>query len=168
MFMPKHKTAIRSTNVLSWVVSFATFLSWGAVTASLVAWGLAIWPYDGQPLATPVAMDPVLKGSAASTKNLNRILGVSSISDGAEPDAPSVHSRLVLVGIAKSGTNMAALIAVDGQAAKLFAKGMEVLPGLLLQSVSLQQAHLGAALNSPPHISLDMPNRAEPARGWLQ
>jgi len=45
---------------------------------------------------------------------------------------------------------------------------MEVLPGLVLQSVSLQQAHLGAALNSPSHMSLDMPKRAEPARGWAQ
>lgn len=90
------------------------------------------------------------------------------MSVGAEPDAPSVQTRLVLVGIAKSGANMAALIAVDGQAAKPYAKGMEVLPGLVLQSVSLQQAHLGAALNSPSHMSLDMPKLAEPARGWAQ
>jgi hypothetical protein len=166
--MRQHNTATHSTNVLSWAAPVASFVLWGAATASLVAWGLAFWPNDGQPLATPVSMGPVATGSEVSATNLSRILGVSSMSVGAEPDAPSVHTRLVLVGIAKSGANMAALIAVDGQAAKPFAKGMEVLPGLVLQSVSLQQAHLGVALNSPSHMSLDMPKRAEPARGWVQ
>jgi hypothetical protein len=119
--MRQHNTATHSTNVLSWAAPVASFVLWGAATASLVAWGLAFWPNDGQPLATPVAMGPVATGSEVSATNLSRILGVSSMPAGAEPDAPSVHSRLVLVGIAKSGANMAALIAVDGQAAKPFA-----------------------------------------------
>jgi hypothetical protein len=56
---------------------------------------------------------------------------------------------LALLGIAKRGKEFSALIAVDGQAAKPYAKGAEVLPGLVLQSVSLQQAHLGASLGGP-------------------
>jgi hypothetical protein len=83
----------------------------------------------------------------------------------AEPASPSLVSRLALLGIAKSGKEFSALIAVDGQAAKPFAKGTEVLPGLVLQSVNLQQAHLGASLGGPVQLSLDMPKRAEPARG---
>jgi hypothetical protein len=86
----------------------------------------------------------------------------------AEPASPSLVSRLALLGIAKSGKEFSALIAVDGQAAKPFAKGTEVLPGLVLQSVNLHQAHLGASLGGPVQLSLDMPKRAEPARGVVQ
>ena len=56
---------------------------------------------------------------------------------------------------------------MDGQAAKPFAKGAEVLPGLVLQNVSLQQASLGASISSAAQIQLDMPKRAEPARGVI-
>jgi hypothetical protein len=104
----------------------------------------------------------------APTANLGKVLGAVSVSAVAEPAAPSLVSRLALLGIAKSGKEFSALIAVDGQAAKPFAKGTEVLPGLVLQSVNLQQAHLGASLGGPVQLSLDMPKRAEPARGVVQ
>jgi hypothetical protein len=99
---------------------------------------------------------------------LGKVLGAVSVSAVAEPAAPSLVSRLALLGIAKRGKEFSALIAVDGQAAKPFAKGAEVLPGLVLQSVNLQQAHLGASLGGPVQLSLDMPKRAEPARGVVQ
>ena len=104
----------------------------------------------------------------APSSDVGKVLGAVSVSAVAEPAAPSLASRLVLVGVAKSGEDMVALIAVDGQAAKPFAKGAEVLPGLLLQTVSLQQASLGAHLNSPTQLILDMPKRAEPTRGVVQ
>ena len=162
----------------SWAAPTAAFVLWGAATASLVAWGLAFWPNDGLPLATPVAMDPASKladanmGAGAlrtdTASALGKVLGAVSVSAVAGPAATSLVSRLALLGIAKSGKEFSALIAVDGQAAKPYAKGTEVLPGLVLQSVNLQQAHLGASLGGPVQLSLDMPKRAEPARGVVQ
>ena len=178
-----------------WAAPAASFLVWAAATASLVAWGLAFWPGDGRPLANSVSMDTASNragvsnanlaaagkgivantsslGSASSsadtsTGDLGKVLGASTAVQ-VEPAAPSLVSRLALLGIAKSGKEFSALIAVDGQAAKPFAKGAEVLPGLVLQNVSLQQASLGASISSPAQIQLDMPKRAEPARGVVQ
>lgn len=104
--------------------------------------------------------------STASPTELGKVLGAGNFV-ASEPAAPSLVSRLALIGIAKSGADMTALIAIDGQAAKPFAKGTEVLPGLVLQSVSLQQANLGASTSSPVQLSLDMPKRNEPARGVI-
>ena len=185
----------RTSTSSSWAAPTASLLVWAAATASLVAWGLAFWPGDGRPLANNVSMDTASnragvsntnmaaagKGIAAntsslgsasssadtSTADLGKVLGASTAVQ-VEPAAPSLVSRLALLGIAKRGKEFSALIAVDGQAAKPFAKGAEVLPGLVLQNVSLQQASLGASISSAAQIQLDMPKRAEPARGMVQ
>ena len=142
----------------------ATFLLWGIATASLVAWGLAFWPNDGKPLVGSIANGPAVATREAA--DLGKVLGVGKAAT-TKPESPSLVSRLVLVGVAKSGSEISALIAVDGQPAKPFAKGMEVLPGLMLQSVTLQQAQLGAGIGGSAQLSLDMPKRAEPARGMV-
>lgn len=170
----------RSSALPVWAAPAASFLVWAAATASLVAWGLAFWPNDGRPLANSVSMETASNRAGAltfnlgspsqtdaPTANLGKVLGASTMV-AAEPASPSLVSRLALLGIAKSGKEFSALIAVDGQAAKPYAKGTEVLPGLVLQSVNLQQAHLGASLGGPVQLSLDMPKRAEPARGVVQ
>lgn len=170
----------RSSALPVWAAPAASFLVWAAATASLVAWGLAFWPNDGRPLANSVSMETASNRAGALTSNLGspsqtdaptanlgKVLGASTMV-AAEPASPSLVSRLALLGIAKRGKEFSALIAVDGQAAKPYAKGAEVLPGLVLQSVSLQQAHLGASLGGPVQLSLDMPKRAEPARGVVQ
>lgn len=170
----------RSSALPVWAAPAASFLVWAAATASLVAWGLAFWPNDGRPLANSVSMETASNRAGALTSNLGspsqtdaptanlgKVLGASTMV-AAEPASPSLVSRLALLGIAKRGKEFSALIAVDGQAAKPFAKGTEVLPGLVLQSVNLQQAHLGASLGGPVQLSLDMPKRAEPARGVVQ
>ena len=170
----------RTSTSSSWAAPTASLLVWAAATASLVAWGLAFWPGDGRPLANSVSMDTASnragvsnadtaaagKGLAAntSTADVGKVLGASTAVQ-VEPAAPSLVSRLALLGIAKRGKEFSALIAVDGQAAKPFAKGAEVLPGLVLQNVSLQQASLGTSISSAAQIQLDMPKRAEPARG---
>ena len=172
----------RTSTSSSWYAPTARLLVWAAATASLVAWGLAFWPGDGRPLANSVSMDTASNragvsnanmpaagnGMAAntSTADLGKVLGASTAVQ-VEPAAPSLVSRLALLGIAKRGNAFSALIAVDGQAAKPFAKGAEVLPGLVLQNVSLQQASLGASISSAAQIQLDMPKRAEPARGVI-
>jgi hypothetical protein len=170
----------RSSALPVWAAPAASFLVWAAATASLVAWGLAFWPNDGRPLANSVSMETASNRAGALTSNLGspsqtdaptanlgKVLGASTMV-AAEPASPSLVSRLALLGIAKRGKEFSALIAVDGQAAKPYAKGAEVLPGLVLQSVNLQQAHLGASISSPAQIQLDMPKRAEPARGVVQ
>lgn len=173
----------RTSTSSSWAAPTASLLVWAAATASLVAWGLAFWPGDGRPLANSVSMDTASNragvsnsdtaaagnGIAAntSTADVGKVLGASTAVQ-VEPAAPTLVSRLALLGIAKRGKEFSALIAVDGQAAKPFAKGAEVLPGLVLQNVSLQQASLGASISSPAQIQLDMPKRAEPARGVVQ
>ena len=170
----------RSSALPVWAAPAASFLVWAAATASLVAWGLAFWPNDGRPLANSVSMETASNRAGALTSNLGspsqtdaptanlgKVLGASTMV-AAEPASPSLVSRLALLGIAKRGKEFSALIAVDGQAAKPFAKGAEVLPGLVLQNVSLQQASLGASISSPAQIQLDMPKRAEPARGMVQ
>lgn len=165
--MPQNPISNLSLNQRSWAAPTAGFLLWAAASASLVAWGLAFWPHDGQPLASSVAMgQSVAANTALSAGDLGKVLGASTTL-AAEPAAPSLVSRLVLVGVAKSGSEISALIAIDGQAAKPFAKGAEVLPGLVLQSVSLQQAQLGAGIGGSAQLSLDMPKRAEPARGMV-
>ena len=143
--------------------ALASFVVWGAVSASLVAWGLAFWPANQQPLAPSLAS--AVLPTPMQAAELGKVLGMNSQSEAStEKAAPSTASRLSLIGVAKSGArDMVALIAVDGQAAKPIARGAEVLPGLVLQSVSLEQASLGAALNAPAQLQLEMPKRAVPA-----
>lgn len=160
-----------SSSPWSWSQSapaWASFLVWGAASASLVAWGLAFWPADSLPLAASTASTAVMQNPIQAA-DLGKVLGMQAQANTpAENAAPSTASRLSLIGVAKSGSrDMVALIAVDGQAAKPFARGTEVLPGLVLQSVSLQKASLGASLASPSSLQLDMPHRPEAATGSL-
>ncbi len=158
-----------SNSPWSWSQSapaLASFVVWGAASASLVAWGLAFWPADSKPLAPSLASaalpNPVQAG------DIGAVLGASPQAQAPATAAPSTASRLSLIGVAKSGSSdMVALIAVDGQAAKPFARGSEVLPGLVLQFVSLQQANLGVSLDGPPQLQLDMPQRPVAATGSL-
>ena len=53
----------------------------------------------------------------------------------------------------------AALIAVDGQAARPFRLGAEVAAGLVLQVVTAQQVRLGADINGPVSVTLEMPSK---------
>lgn len=145
-----------------------TALIWGAAAASAVAWGLAFWPGDGRPLAPSVSQGVVTATAGIQVPDIGKVLGVNRAVSSQAPAAPELASRLALIGIAKSGVNQSvALIAVDGQAAKPFARGAEVLPGVVLQNVSLQQAVLGADINGPVQLQLSMPLRPEPATGLL-
>jgi len=151
-----------------WLSGLSATVLWGAAAASAVAWGLAFWPGDGKPLAPNITMDATPSGSLPAGE-IGKVLG-ATLAGASSPAvaAPEISSRLALVGIAKSGAKQSlALIAVDGQAAKPFARGAEVLPGLLLQSVTLQQAQLGASMDGPAVLQLNMPVRPEPATGVL-
>ncbi len=150
-----------------WLSGLSATVLWGAAAASAVAWGLAFWPGDGKPLASNVSMDATPSGSLPAG-DIGQVLGAKHAGAAPQAAAPELSSRMVLIGIAKSGAKQSlALIAVDGQAAKPFARGAEVLPGLLLQSVTLQQAQLGASMDGPAVLQLNMPVRPEPATGVL-
>ena len=151
-----------------WLPKASALLLWTGAAASAAAWGLAFWPADPRPLAPSVGLQ-VTQPVALQAADIGKVLGLSSASETSlSPAAPEISSRLALIGIAKSGVNQSvALIAVDGQAAKPFARGTEVVPGLLLQTVTLQQAQLGARIDGPAQLQLSMPVRPEPATGVL-
>lgn len=142
--------------------ALVSFTLWALAAASFTGWGLALWPVDQRPVAV-VAMASPASGDLASLKaDFSQVLG-------RQPEviaqAPALASRLSLLGVARAGDSQAvALISVDGQAVKPVFRGAEVLPGLLLQSVTLEQAVLGATLQGPAALVLPMPKRPEPTQ----
>ena len=72
--------------------------------------------------------------------------------------APSLASRFQLQGVMAGGPNAgAALIAVDGKAAKPFRVGAVVADGLVLQSAQGRRVTLGAAMDGPQSLVLELP-----------
>ena len=134
----------------SWAVRLTTLALWLLAAGSAVYWGLR--------LSAPVAGVPVPDAEA-----LARLLGVVALDAPAVVAAPtaSVASRFVLVGVlaGRSSGAGAALIAVDSQPAKPFRVGAKIDAGLVLQSVGVRQARLGAALRGPTLVTLEVPTR---------
>lgn len=143
--------------------ALASLMLWGLAAASFTGWALALWPADQRPVAV-VAMAAPSAGDLTGLKaDISKVLG-------SQPEvlaqAPALASRLSLWGVARAGDQQAvALISVDGQPAKQVSRGAEVLPGLLLQSVTLEQAVLGATPQGPAALLLPMPKRPEPVPG---
>ena len=74
------------------------------------------------------------------------------------PVAPSLASRFQLQGVlAGGGSQGVALIAVDGKSAKPYRVGAWVTEGLVLQSAQGRRISLGAALNTPEMVVLELP-----------
>ncbi len=140
--------------------ALVSFSLWALTAASFTGWGLALWPTDQRPVAV-VAMKAPGAGDMAGLKaDISKVLG-------RQPEvvaqAPAMASRLSLLGVARASDQQAvALISVDGQPVKPVMRGVEVLPGLLLQSVSLEEAVLGVSLHGPAALVLPMPKRPEP------
>ena len=89
-----------------------------------------------------------------------RLLGVQAANAvAARAPVASLASRFALIGVlaGRSSGGGAALIAVDGQPAKPFRVGAAVDEGLLLQSLDPRQARLGASMDGPATLTLDMP-----------
>lgn len=145
------------TNTYSkWGVRLGTLALWAAAGASVVFWGLRL----SAPAATgsaPVVLPPPV---APDAQALARLLGVPAHPTvaAAGPVAP-VASRFVLVGVlaGRQSGGGAALIAVDGKPAKPFRVGAVVDDGLVVQALGPRQAQLGAALDGPATVTLDMP-----------
>ena len=139
-----------------WGVRLGTLALWALAGASVVYWGLRL---SARPVGLTV---PVVAPAAAApdAQAMARLLGVPAAgAAAARAPAASLTSRFALIGVlaGRSSGGGAALIAVDGQPAKPFRVGAVVDEGLVLQSLDPRQARLGASVDGPATLTLDMP-----------
>ena len=94
--------------------------------------------------------------------SLNRALGAAAL--GADRvSAPGWSSRLSLVGVVRAGArDGAALIAVDGKAARAVRVGAEVEPGLYLLALEPRLARLGPDRQGTESVVLELPRPKTP------
>lgn len=133
-------------------VRLVNWLVFALLGASVVFWGLRLL---GQPSRTPApalvsAPEPV---ASIDTSAVARGLGAPVAVTGASANTAQA-ARFQLKGVAAVGQGGAALIAVDGQAAKPYALGAEVAPGLRLNALGKRHAELGEGATA---IRLDLP-----------
>jgi general secretion pathway protein C len=130
----------------------ASLVVWGVVAFSAVTWALR-WSAIGQsPSGDAVAAQalPALDVSAAA-----RSLGAAPAQPVA---APSLASRFQLLGVlAGDASQGAALMVVDGKPAKPYRVGAVVADGLVLQSAQGRRVSLGAAVDAPQTLTLELP-----------
>lgn len=133
-----------------------TALVWGLVGFSSVAWWLQVrTTHAANTLAPPAAMAAT---SPPDTGAIARLLGAGARSNTvAAAVAPPASSRFVIVGIAASGANSVALIAVDGKPAKPFVVGAEATSGWVIKSISGRRVELGTSLQAPVSLTLELP-----------
>ena len=130
----------------------ASLLVWAAVAYSAVTWGLRWSATDQSPsqTATSASTLPTIDTAAAA-----RTLGAVPVPATA---APTLASRFQLQGVmAGDASQGAALIAVDGKAAKPYRVGAVVADGLVLQSTQGRRVSLGAAMDGPQTLVLELP-----------
>jgi general secretion pathway protein C len=133
-------------------MKWLTLVVWALVAFSAVTWVLR-WSAASD--ATPMVMvapEPLPEVDSAAVA---RSLGAAPVQVVA---APSLASRFQLMGVLAAGPHAgAALIAVDAQAAKPFRVGAVVTEGLVLQSAQGRRVSLGAAVDGPQTLVLELP-----------
>ena len=144
-----------------WTVRLLTLAVWAAWAGSVTYWVLQ-WPQAGavrDGVVTPVASaDGQMAAPAAAS--LMRALGATATE---RTLAPAMSSRLSLVGVVRAGSrDGAALIAVDGKAARPVRLGGEVEPGLYLLALEPRRASLGSAPQGPETLALELPRPKTP------
>jgi general secretion pathway protein C len=146
------------TNLQSrWAVAGSTFVLWALVAASAVFWGLKMSARSAGLPAVPVAMRTP---AAADPAAIARLLGATPTGATVAPAAPSLASRLVLVGVvANRSEHGVALISIDGKPAKPFRVGAMIEEGVVLQSVASRRAVLAASATGPALLTLELPPR---------
>jgi general secretion pathway protein C len=134
------------------VLPAASLLVWGAVAFSAVTWGLrgsATGDAPSNATATAQALPEVDMSATA------RSLGAAPVQAAV---APTLASRFQLQGVMAGGPDAgAALIAVDGKPAKPYRVGAVVADGLVLQSTQGRRISLGAAMDAPQTLVLELP-----------
>jgi len=151
-----HNPPMMTNSYSKWGARLGTLALWALAGASVVYWGLRL---SARPVGLTV---PVVAPAAAApdAQAMARLLGVPAAgAAAARAPAASLTSRFALIGVlaGRSSGGGAALIAVDGQSAKPFRVGAVVDEGLVLQSLDPRQARLGASVDGPATLTLDMP-----------
>jgi len=136
-----------------WSAPAATLLLWALAVGSLVFWGLR--------LAAPAqqAVPPAVSSNAAAwdSSDVAHLLGAPVAAGPAAPQSAAAKRYSVLGVVADGAQRGAALIAVDGAAPRPYRIGQAVGDGYVLQSVDADEARLGADLNGPASMTLQVP-----------
>lgn len=137
---------------------------------SAVAWGLQ-WSgrMSGSALtdrATTVSLLPSNEGALVDSSAVARLMGAVE-AQVAVVAAPTVASRLALLGVIAGEDNAAALIGIDGKPPKPYQVGSTVTDGLVLSGVTPRRAALAATVDGPTVLTLDMPPPKDAAAGRL-
>lgn len=140
-----------NTNSLLWPRLMAFSLS--ALAAAGAAYWVLQWPDASVLSSSPMAISTT---DAPDPQGLVRLLGGAG-ANAAQAPVTQAPSRFVLTGVvADRAQGGAALIALDGQASKLYRVGASVADGLVLQSVTARRAVLAPALSAPAALTLEM------------
>ncbi|WP_091572606.1 type II secretion system protein N [Oryzisolibacter propanilivorax] len=138
-----------------WGVRLATLALWALAGAGALYWALAL----ARPAAGPVPA-PAAPSLRADPQAVARLLGAGAAAEAPlVTGAPAAPARFVLQGIL-AGTASgggAALIAVDGLAPRPYRVGAALEPGLVVQSLSRREVHLGPSLGAASTLTLQMP-----------
>ncbi len=129
-----------------------TFFVWALVALCAVFWGMRL----GTPRAVTGGAAPAVRlPEPVDPQALARLLGATGTAADAQPAA---GARLVLVGVVAGPSGAgAALISVDGAAARPYRVGREVPGALYLQSLQPRLARLGPQPDGPTTLTLELP-----------
>jgi hypothetical protein len=121
-----------------------TGLVWLALGFCVVAWAMHVRGID---VASASRAPAVAQSPSRPQPDFNAMLralnaGAPAPVAAAAPAAPPASSRFQVKGVALGGSQSAVLLSVDGQSAKPFVVGAEVLDGWVLRSASRQQVVL--------------------------
>lgn len=137
-----------------WPSAVSTTAIWALAGASIVFWGLRLAAPAGSVAPPAVASTPQAPPDQAAVA---RLLGAVQ-AKAAVVAAPEAASRFALLGVvADTDQQGAALIAVDGKPARPFRVGAKVVDDYVLQSLSTRTANLGAGIDSPVLLTLQLP-----------
>lgn len=133
-------------------MKWLTLVVWALVAFSAVSWVLRWTAANDLSIVASAEPQPLPEVDATAVA---RSLGAAPVQAVA---APSLTSRFQLMGVLAGGPNAgAALIAVDGKPAKPFRVGVVVADGLVLQSAQGRGISLGASMDGPQTLALDLP-----------
>jgi general secretion pathway protein C len=148
----------------------SSFVIWSLVAAVVVFWALR---FSARPLQAPPYA--VAIGQAAPPRgDLARLFGAPALVVSEAAPVPEAASRFKLLGVMaprgataeNGGAHGLALIAVDGKPPRAFAVGAALDDGLVLQSVGLRSASIGAR-EGARSVLLELPPPGAPQTGML-
>ena len=152
MLATRTSLVLASSASSRWVLPVASLLVWGGVAFSAVTWVLRGSAVND----TGVAVTPVAQAvSEVNTSAVARSLGAVTAQSAA---APGADNRFQLQGVvAGDAAQGAALLVVDGKPAKPYRVGATVAEGWVLQSVQGRRVSLGASVDGPETLRLELP-----------